>query len=158
MIHFFRCKRCGKCCSEIADIDLLPLDIKNMADFLHLDESQVREDSTVPADKPNLRRIKGQPCPFYDSEGEGCKIYPVRPLTCRMYPFLTAGENNQLVNLGYCPSGLEALKEFLSTDLAKELLYSSSKKLQKETFEQALEKMELSSNERRKMCRSIGLK
>lgn len=158
MIRFFNCRRCGKCCTEITNIDLVPQDIQKIASFLHENESKIIEQFTVPTTIPGLRRIRDQPCPFYDLEAFGCKIYPARPICCRMYPFLTADAAGQFVNLSHCPSGMEAFVEFMKSDLARTLMVGSpSKTLQKKIFDGSLKDMGLTSSERRKIVKSIGL-
>src|SRR5690606_15138288 len=37
-------------------------------------------------DKAQDAWILRQPCPFYDRAGRRCRIYEIRPQTCRKYP------------------------------------------------------------------------
>lgn len=82
----FECRRCGDCCTgDPGLIRISEEEIRILADFLKMTA-------------PDLIRIHLRPiasgfsvvedsdgsCRFYDN---GCRIYPVRPLQCRTYPF-----------------------------------------------------------------------
>ncbi len=83
-------------------------------------------------------------CPFFDEEKNCCKIYPIRPFDCRLYPFLIVDMGDGDVFLGLdeqCPyvgklltkqNGAEIidrhskfLAEFLNSQEGKECLYKS---------------------------------
>lgn len=92
--EFFKCQRCGRCCIEIG----LPYDADStraIADFLNISFSEVIERyyGKVVQNGQSLRLLdeKRKPCPFLEKDEERyiCKVYPVRPLGCKLYPFAT---------------------------------------------------------------------
>lgn len=156
MIEFFKCKRCGKCCTEINNIDLHLGDIQRIARFLGESESRIRDQFTAPTSKAGIVRVKSQPCPFYDREAKGCRIYSARPYCCRMYPFLTADAAGDLVNLAQCPSGMDTLLEFMKSDIGDYIMNHPSKDRTKKIFIESLKKMGLSSRTCQEMVKSMG--
>jgi Fe-S-cluster containining protein len=87
------CQSCeGNCCiGESGYIWVTPIEIKNIATFLDLSETDFRE--------KHLRKIRyryslkerqvGQSyeCEFFDINKRACSIYDVRPSQCRTFPF-----------------------------------------------------------------------
>ncbi len=84
-IHF-ECRRCGACCTgDPGIIRISNREIQLLSDFLKMPASDLT--------RMHLRQVVSGfsiaeeadgSCRFYD---EGCRIYPVRPLQCRTYPF-----------------------------------------------------------------------
>jgi uncharacterized protein len=82
----FECLRCGACCTgDPGIIRISGPEIEILADFLKITAADLTRMHLRPmasgfsiAEEPDGR------CRFYD---EGCRIYPVRPLQCRTYPF-----------------------------------------------------------------------
>ena len=74
----FKCQRCGKCCSELyTTIRFTEQDLKRIPFNIDIDMNN---------------DISGKPCIFYTDNG--CKIYDVRPETCRCFPlFIDYYEN-----------------------------------------------------------------
>jgi Fe-S-cluster containining protein len=80
--ELFSCQRCGRCCfAPGAGLYLEKDDFEKIAGIVGKKRliSLCHYDKTLPA------WILRQPCPFYDRE-KGCKIYQIRPQTCRKYP------------------------------------------------------------------------
>jgi len=87
----FSCSECGSCCTgEPGYVWVTKEEIRRIADFLG------REDGWL--EKSHLRRVgfrysltekKNGDCIFLEQENGrgGCRIYPVRPLQCRTWPF-----------------------------------------------------------------------
>ena len=90
----FSCRACGNCCSgpEEGYVWISLKEIEKLADFLKMPIARLKN--------TYLRRvglrysiIEKQPskdCIFLLSDGQGqktCRIYPVRPLQCRTWPF-----------------------------------------------------------------------
>jgi Fe-S-cluster containining protein len=84
------CKNCeGNCCiGESGYIWVSPKEIKEIASFLGIDEEIFKSRFLI---KVGYRfSLKEKPykdgfaCIFFEN---GCKIYPVRPLQCRTFPF-----------------------------------------------------------------------
>lgn len=92
--ELFECQRCGKCCVEIG-LPYDPESIYKIAEFLHLDVGHVIAKyygRITEVGKPWVPEDhKRTPCPFLNGDGDrkSCKIYPVRPLGCQLYPFET---------------------------------------------------------------------
>lgn len=85
----FECQRCGQCCGDISrkkrKILLLKSEVKRIADIAGLREEGFAV--KLPANGPYryVMKKKGGKCVFL--ERNSCKIYPLRPLVCRTYPF-----------------------------------------------------------------------
>lgn len=113
----FKCQRCGGCCKYRGDIDLFPHDIPRIAKYLgmscgdeFLEKYAIKEE--IP-EKPNLYKYvikdKGdrvKTCIFY--ENNKCRIHPVKPPACFMFPFLDISDDDIEIQLLSCV--LEALK------------------------------------------------
>jgi Fe-S-cluster containining protein len=79
----------------------LPYDpgcIQEIASYLNLTVKQVIEKyyGKLAEDSMSLEfeEHKRKPCPFLETDKTGitsCRIYPVRPLGCRLYPFGSMG-------------------------------------------------------------------
>lgn len=79
------CNRCSKCCHY-----RIPL----------LEEDKQRIENYIGDTLKELNGYIEPPCPFL--EKNACKIYPARPLVCRIYPFLLLNEGLFLVNINEC--------------------------------------------------------
>ena len=109
----FECKHCGQCCiDECTQINLSIADIVRIAKFLNVGIGELipkigfkpfaNPENTNEFDYELRRNI---PCMFRD--GEKCKIYPARPLNCRIFPYFflpdTAREAKILKHFAECP-------------------------------------------------------
>jgi Fe-S-cluster containining protein len=86
----FSCTRCGKCCATAGEyyVYLNGTESEKIREYLQLSRDWFR--------RRYLRRLEDgervlasaadERCIFLNSEG-GCRVYPVRPLQCRTYPF-----------------------------------------------------------------------
>ena len=92
--QFFKCQRCGRCCTEIG----LPYDsetVIKLSDRLKVSFSEIINRYYGKVIKEgvsfDLQDEKGIPCPFLVKNGEkhSCKIYDIRPSGCKMYPLQT---------------------------------------------------------------------
>ncbi len=84
----FRCIGCGHCCIDPNGIVCCSdEEAQNMARFLNLTEHDFMEHylEIHPTGQWQIRSFPDGRCIFL--EGQGCSIYPVRPLQCRTYPF-----------------------------------------------------------------------
>jgi Fe-S-cluster containining protein len=111
--ELFRCKRCGLCCSTPgAGVILEEGDIRRICEFIG-SKKRLRSYCKIGADSNTW--ILKQPCPFYDAKA-GCMIYPVRPLTCSLYPLhppMKEMPHNLAVN-AFCPAARDLAKQTLS--------------------------------------------
>lgn len=88
------CQRCGKCCTGQV-VGMLGVEAVAIARHLQLAPSEFKRcfiDRRV-GKWLLLRRRDDDTCPFlFRTDGTGtacCQIYPVRPETCRRFPWLT---------------------------------------------------------------------
>jgi Fe-S-cluster containining protein len=109
--ELFECKRCGSCCQLVARITLWDRDIYYFAKYFNISIKLAKKRFTrVDQHTPTGLSIKKtRPCMFYDFIDKSCKIYPVRPLVCRLYPFGTLIDLDDLLNL---PDNCPMCKEF----------------------------------------------
>ncbi|MFO7965045.1 MAG: YkgJ family cysteine cluster protein [Desulfobacterales bacterium] len=82
----FACLQCGKCCAgEPGTVYVGNNEIKSISDFLHTPILHVIERYLYPyRDAYSVREDDRGRCLFYEN---GCRIYPVRPVQCRTFPF-----------------------------------------------------------------------
>ena len=86
----FACTQCGNCCRNHGDyafVNLSPRDLAEIPAYLGIsrDEFLARFCVKEPGTFPTLRMDAPQ-CPFLDERAR-CRIYPVRPMQCRTWPF-----------------------------------------------------------------------
>jgi Fe-S-cluster containining protein len=109
----FVCKRCGKCCTTGDPIRLKTEDAAAIARHLKIPLNKAIKKYTIPdPDKPGVLNFKHiLPCKFYNSREGGCKIYAVRPWSCRIFPFLGIyGSEDRVVVNESCPGSVETMK------------------------------------------------
>ncbi|MBN1443336.1 MAG: YkgJ family cysteine cluster protein [Planctomycetes bacterium] len=82
----FGCRRCGGCCTGAPGHVWVTLKmIDEIAGYLGLDRDRFgRRYLRKVGNRYSLVEKAGGDCIFFD---RGCRIYPVRPLQCRTYPF-----------------------------------------------------------------------
>ncbi len=109
----FCCQRCGTCCTTGDPIRLRPEDAAALAKHLKIPLNKAIKKYTLPdPDTPGALDFKHiLPCKFYDPVAKSCKVYPVRPWSCRIFPFLGiyGSENKVKVNES-CPGSVETMK------------------------------------------------
>lgn len=85
----FQCRMCGKCCGEEPGIiRTTPLERINIAEHLNIEVSELK--TKYMKRLPHSLSIKERDnydCVFLDEETKKCRIYPVRPKQCRLFPF-----------------------------------------------------------------------
>ena len=83
----FTCLRCGDCCrGEPGFVWVTPNDIRAISESLGMTEDEfkaayVRRDHG----KFSLTELENGDCVFWSPDG--CKVYAVRPVQCRTFPF-----------------------------------------------------------------------
>ena len=91
---FFKCQRCGRCCREIG----LPYDAESairIAESLSVSLTELIEryygEFVRNGQFWRSQDEKRTPCPFLIKDGGkcSCRIYPIRPYGCKMYPLET---------------------------------------------------------------------
>lgn len=84
---YFSCLRCGRCCGgEPGYVWLDTNEIFAIANFLEMDVGDtLRSFARRVSGRISLMELENGDCVFL-ADGR-CRIYPVRPLQCRTYPF-----------------------------------------------------------------------
>jgi Fe-S-cluster containining protein len=83
---YFECQQCGGCYTgESGTIYVGKEEILTIAEFLDISVSEFTDRYAYPyKDSCSIREDEQGQCLFYD---KGCRIYPVRPMQCRTFPF-----------------------------------------------------------------------
>ena len=85
----FTCTRCGNCCTgESGYVWINKKEIQEVSEYLGIPQESflTRHVRQVGVALSLVEKPNGD-CTFYDRQGKGCKIYPVRPRQCRTWPF-----------------------------------------------------------------------
>ena len=85
----FECTRCGACCrthGEYSHLYMEDVEIEAMAKHLGLSEAEFRTTYCTEEDGWTVLRPGHEVCPFLGEENR-CRVYPVRPMQCRTWPF-----------------------------------------------------------------------
>lgn len=109
----FQCKRCGKCCTTGDPIRLRMEDARDISRHLKIPLNKfIKKYANPDPDRPEVLNFKHiLPCKFYDAKKSECKIYSVRPWSCRIFPFLGVyGCEEQVVIKESCPGSVETMK------------------------------------------------
>lgn len=85
----FECTQCGNCCTGAPGyVWVTDEEIRAIADYLDKPVGEVRLLHTRPArGRVSLNEYLNGDCIYFDPQGRGCTIYPVRPQQCRTWPF-----------------------------------------------------------------------
>lgn len=89
----FKCERCGKCCKHRGDLALTPMDVFQIAKHLKTSCEEIVRKYTRLSHRHNFPQLliegttKQSICIFYD-RNTGCKIYPIRPAQCYLFPLV----------------------------------------------------------------------
>jgi Fe-S-cluster containining protein len=77
---------CTNCCRVQDWVYITEEDLRRAAAFLKLTAAEFEERYVVRTKHTlRLRKPKGGQCHFLD--GSGCRIHPVKPVQCRLFPF-----------------------------------------------------------------------
>ncbi len=108
----FECQRCGNCCTTGDPIRLKPEDAAAIAKCLKIPLNKALKKYTIQdPEKSGVLDFKHiLPCKFYDLSAKGCKIYAVRPWSCRIFPFLGIyGSEDRVVVNESCPGSVKTM-------------------------------------------------
>jgi Fe-S-cluster containining protein len=109
----FECQRCGNCCTTGDPIRLRPEDAAAIAKSLKIPLNKALKKYTIQdPEKEGVLDFKHiLPCKFYDLSARSCKIYAVRPWSCRIFPFLGIyGSEDRVLVKESCPGSVETMK------------------------------------------------
>ncbi len=86
---FFECIGCGRCCrGEPGAIWFTPEEEKAIAAYLGKSpEDFLASCVTSVGGRRSIREHRNGDCIFLDTEKQRCRIYPVRPSQCALFPF-----------------------------------------------------------------------
>lgn len=77
------CNRCGLCCVETENIEILP------SEYNHIIEIKPELAKDIIDSEMGFYKFKEEnPCKFFNNELKKCEIYDLRPRSCREYPCL----------------------------------------------------------------------
>lgn len=84
------CKECkGKCCSYYNSISFYYPELITLAYHFGTTVTKLKQQYSFKYDIDNEQYgIRGDPCPFFDSNLGKCSIYAIRPQTCITYPLI----------------------------------------------------------------------
>lgn len=82
----FECQGCGQCCCGAPGVIRVTMEeIVRIAEHLSTSSYAILETCVFPYESAfSIRERTDGSCLFYET---GCRIYPVRPLQCRTFPF-----------------------------------------------------------------------
>ncbi|AMV17160.1 YkgJ family cysteine cluster protein [Planctomyces sp. SH-PL14] len=85
----FTCTQCGNCCTGgTGYVWVTEDDLRKIAAHLDVPIGEVRLLHTRRArGQLSLREHPNGDCIYFDTRTRGCRIYPVRPIQCRTWPF-----------------------------------------------------------------------
>lgn len=85
----FTCSQCGNCCTGAPGVVwVTDEEIKEIADYLDKPVGEIRLFHTrLVGGRVSLTEFQNGDCTFFDSEKRHCRVYPVRPIQCRTWPF-----------------------------------------------------------------------
>lgn len=85
----WKCLKCGECCRMLR-VDLNIEDLRNLGSLLDRKLDVYISNSFYPHIRSKGKKCRHIGCYFFDERSKLCTIYPLRPATCRCYPFLIA--------------------------------------------------------------------
>ena len=77
--ELINCRRCVKCCKEVREVYVADSDVERIAEYINSTQEVVR--GMMHIDDKELMHM---PCPFF--KDDKCSIYPVKPISCKIYP------------------------------------------------------------------------
>lgn len=85
----FSCTQCGNCCTGAPGaVWVTDEDVAQIAEFTGESIGEVRLFRTrLIAGRRSLTEYANGDCTYFDPQNRGCRIYPVRPIQCRTWPF-----------------------------------------------------------------------
>jgi len=118
------CIKCGNCCRTQTPINMTRIEMKRIASHLKLKRRRLTK-----LLKPRYREggtfdIPAKPCPLLSENS--CTVYPVRPFTCRTYPFghtLASFSSQKMHTIpSDCPAAVEMMAFLGTTRLVVDLM------------------------------------
>ncbi|MFC1921045.1 YkgJ family cysteine cluster protein [Chloroflexota bacterium] len=123
VLSFSECRRCGGCCTpnplnpDSPGVEVFKDELGIIADHLHMPyetlEMKTSVGKVVPypfqVTKLSFTRWLPLPCPFHIAEPNGCRVYPVRPVVCKIHPIIFTGDESYMSIKTNCDYGKELI-------------------------------------------------
>lgn len=111
----FDCLKCANCCKNSSPV-FNKTDIRRIASFLGISERQL-ETEYLDSDSEGDFIPKTKPCPFLETDNH-CRIYDVRPKSCRGFPHTDNPEfwnrhARMTGNVKACPAAREIVEKLM---------------------------------------------
>lgn len=94
----FKCRRCGICCHNRGDINLLPMDVFYISKHLGISIQDFINQYTEKTFEGHIFELKlkalenqKRTCIFYGKQG--CRVNEVKPIICYLFPFVPKVNN-----------------------------------------------------------------
>jgi len=96
----FQCMQCGNCCRGEGLVSATEDEVREMADYLHLDSEDFKNRYITPALFPHywLAERQNKDCIFL--ENNRCLVHPVKPSQCKSFPQSWLNEDSRNI----CPA------------------------------------------------------
>ena len=121
---YFNCTACGDCCRGGGNVYFSDEELQNLKEYLNLDAEKWK---LLVKKLINFRKNRlhvhssSKACIFIGSENR-CRIYPVRPLQCRSYPYWPSvfeSKAELLSHMKKCPGFNEKISPISSLQIAR---------------------------------------
>ncbi|MBI2850332.1 MAG: YkgJ family cysteine cluster protein [Chloroflexi bacterium] len=128
ILSYSECRNCGRCCipnplnPTNPGVEVFESELKAIAAHLGVTYDSWKEktvsgkvvfhpfDSELDPSKLSFTRFLPLPCPFHDTEGKRCRIYPVRPIVCSIHPVVFTEDKSQIAIKANCDYGKDMIK------------------------------------------------
>ncbi len=114
------CQRCGRCCREEKTVAVSADDARRIARYLGISLKKFMKEYTRPHELGEsvgsarmMKKVAGEPCPFFDPVLPGCRIHSVKPQVCSAAYYLSkmnlllCEERKELSVFPDCPADRE---------------------------------------------------
>jgi Fe-S-cluster containining protein len=107
----FICKQCGFCCEGESTVSLTQQKLDEISNYLGISKDELLSNfCVIKKNRIEMKIINGH-CVFFEENQKTCKIHPVKPLHCRIWPLhksILQDENSFEIIKKTCP-GLDNL-------------------------------------------------
>lgn len=82
----FTCKQCGFCCEGESTVSLTKEKIDEISNYLGISRDELLSNFCVIKKNRIEMKIQNGHCIFFEENQKTCKIHPVKPLNCKIWP------------------------------------------------------------------------
>ncbi|MFC1953548.1 YkgJ family cysteine cluster protein [Chloroflexota bacterium] len=133
ILSYSECRRCGKCCipnplnPDSPGVEIFEDELKEIAAYLGTPYETLKQETVtgkilaIPFQQTRLSftRWSPLPCPYYIETSGECRVYPVRPVVCKVHPIVFGGNIPYFTIKVNCDYGKDLIKGAFR-DLRKE--------------------------------------